>query len=224
MRYLFTTCFLGLTFVAAAQPLLADSAFDFSGVQGQGGWTYRFYDRTNDLLPGYDHEVDAQLMTQYISDHDKWYAEDGRFWTMLGRVSAHGNGVLTSGGRLSVDHVAIRRWTSDYEGMARINGEIAKINFTGGNGVIAELRINGVVESSMWLFGQDFVGKSFSIDRYVRVGDAVEWWLDSNAADDNYDLSYYTGTVAAVPEPATLIALGAGVGSLMLRRRQRPRR
>lgn len=206
--------------MAAAQPILADSVVDFSGTQGYKGWTYRFYDRTNDPVAGYDYTTDAALMGQFIDEHQKWYVENGRFWTMLGKVSTHGNGQLTSGGRDAADHVAIRRWTSTYEGMARITGEIAKINFTGGNGILAEVRINGVVENSVWLHGEDFVGKTFSIDRFVRAGDSIEWWLDSNQSNDLYDLTYYTGAVAAVPEPGAILAFGLGIGSLLLRRKR----
>lgn len=220
MRSLLAFVLVVLSASAISQPILADSISDFSGVQGANGWTYRYYDRTNDPTSGYDYLTDAQLMAQYIADHEKWYVEDGTFWTMLGKVSSHGNGVVTSGGRAQVDHVAIRRWTSDYTGMARIRGEVSKINFQGGNGVQAVVTVNGVIEHTEWIAGGDFVGKAFVLDRPVQSGDAIEWHFDSFQGNDLYDLSYFSGSVAAVPEPSAYIVLAVGLFGFCLRRRR----
>lgn len=221
MRSLFATLFLSLAFAANAQTVIADSLLDFSGTQEAGGWSYRYYDKTNDATPdAYDYQTEAQLMTEYVEDHQKWYVQQGMFWTMIGKNAAHGNGVVTSGGRSAVEQMAIRRWTSDYTGMARISGEVSKINFSGGNGVEVFLRINGVTEHSAWIAGSDFIGTTFTIDRPLHAGDAVEWWLDSYQGNDLFDLTYYTGTVAAVPEPSAVIALAVGIVGFCYRGRR----
>lgn len=210
-----------LSSAGAAQTIIADSFADFSGVQGQNGWTYRYYDKTHDATPlSYDYLTEASLMAQYIADHNKWYVHEGEFWTMLGASSAHGNGIVTSGGRTPDEQIAIRRWTSNYSGKAIIAGEVAKISTGGGNGVMAYLKINGVTEYAHWIDANDSTGVAFSVTKTITAGDAVEWWLDPFQSNDLVDLTSYTATVTAVPEPSVLAALACGA-MVMLRRRPR---
>lgn len=206
---------------AGSAQILADTFSGFSGVQGQDGWTYRFYDRTADATPGsYDFSTEAQLMPEFNSNDQKWYVQKGTFWTMLGLASAHGNGSVTSGGRTPNEQMAIRRWTSNYAGQVKISTSVAKISTGGGNGVTAWLFVNGAPKQSQWIAGNDWEGSTFEVETVLNTGDAVEWWLDPTQGDDLFDLSTLSGTVTAVPEPAVLAALGIGLAA-MLRKRQR---
>lgn len=208
-----------LTAAGSAQ-ILADSFYDFGGSQGLNGWTYRYYDRTADVTPGYDFLSDAWLMPQFNSSDNKWYVQKGTYWTMLGQGSAHGNGVITSGGRSPADHIAIKRWTSSYTGRVKISTSVGKINTNGGNGVIASLFVNGVSFGSQPIAYNDLTGASFDVETTLTTGDAIEWWLDPSEGNDLFDLSRLEGSVTAVPEPKVLAALAIGVAAMLGRRRR----
>jgi hypothetical protein len=211
--------------------ILADSVGDFSNVQGQDNWYYGFYDKTNDPDHTYNSVTDFQLMTEFRSIYEgpAWLVEDGTYWTSLWASGGHPNGLVTSGGRTSVEHFAIRRWVSDFSGSATISGVLAKLNTTGGNGIAGRIWLNGVHIYGQFISGTDGVGVDYSIDVDVSTGDTVDFMIDAWMARDSFDSTTFTATIvgesAPIPEPSTLVTftglLGMGLIGYWRKRRRK---
>jgi hypothetical protein len=179
--------------------------------------------------------TDFKLMSDYepsggslnnITHEPAWYVHDGTYWTALGKDFAHGNGVVTSGGRQNVEQFAIRRWVSDYTGLINVSGHIAKLdpNATS-NGVRGFIQVNGGPGLlDQYVSGSDTTGFSYSFDTYVTAGSTVDIWLDPWQANDHGDSTTFTTTIAAVPEAGTVVTFGVlGIlGAMGLYRRRGP--
>ncbi len=182
--------------------ILADSVADFSLTQGEHGWYY-----------GSDGGTIADFKlwgrTAVIIDFDPpskdvWdcWGSDATHWGQIFRLGAHPNGTDTSPPSTAVLERAVRRWISDYEGDVVLSGEIAKIDVTGSNGVLALVYVDGAELYSVTLAGNDSAGLSYALRASVRVGSTVDFVLDPRE-NDHHDLSRFTGIVArAEPIPS----------------------
>jgi len=124
---------------------------------------------------------------------------------MLWANGGHGNGILTSGGRQSVEHFAIRRWISNFNGVIQLSGKLAKLDpSTSGNGTALLLYKNSVNIAATGPV-TTLSGVTYSVQTNVIVGDVLDFFLDPYAANDLGDSSMLTATGEVVPEPATLL-------------------
>jgi hypothetical protein len=113
--------------------------------------------------------------------------QDGTYWTVVASITMHPNGLTTSGGRLMVDHFAVRRWVSNYAGMVHVAGIVKKsAGATGGNGTIAHIVLGGTNE----IYSQtvtDEIGVTFDLTPTIAVGTTIDFELDPNMSDDGAD-------------------------------------
>lgn len=171
--------------------LLADSFEDFSGIQGQMGWTNGYrnlgpnpaqldYDPTSDFTPF----VGGSDMGPHVVDTQQW--NNGRWdlvtagapWTEIGREAAHPNGTNNTD-----EHWPIRRWdTSELTATTPLGltWHVRKTNLNG-PGVTGSLHINGVQVDTLGV--NDGTGVTRTWFANVNPGDVVDLALSPVGPD-----------------------------------------
>lgn len=161
---------------------IASSVVDFSGVQGQGGWTYGYYDRTADP----DNAYTAAEFMAFPADY--W---TGTLWdfpggnppyTQIRAHSAHPNG-----SPFGAQHWAIRRWTSAAAGSVTICGRFAKVDDGGGNGTTCRVIVEGEELFTALIAYNDTDGITFDLDVAVEPGTRIDFAVDSLGTNGSRD-------------------------------------
>ena len=147
-----------------AQDVLADSATEFSGIQGQDDWWHGYrnltldggendYDPEADFIPfPVDGSTILSATNFWNGNIFDWHNDPPNAggnahnppWTSLGATSSHPNG-----SNQAETHWTVRRWTAPATDLARpsllqVDWSLAKSN-TNGTGVSAQLHLNGVM-------------------------------------------------------------------------------
>ena len=202
--------FAGLTLVAllALSPSLrlsaetfADSVDDWStgGSQGFRGWTYGYYNRTDDGNGTYQ-TGDMRFFSASQWDGSSWRLStdpgaSGGPWTIISRESTHPNGTNSTPGD---EHWTIRRWLSDVDAPARITWHMRKTN-TNGNGVTGILFINGDEVDRATISGSDSGGVTRAVTHNLESGDRIDLALTPNGSDGS-DGSANRLTIEDIPD------------------------
>ena len=192
--------------------VVADSAAEFSGNQGQGGWFYGYHDVTNDTsAPGYNAALDftpfpGGTSSGAWSETNHWNGSSWDFnppgagtgnppWTALGAISVHPNDSVPGG-----EHHVVRRWVSDVSGAHTLTGSFNNVSASG-DGTTGRVYHDGVE-----IFSALSNGDSQSVNLAVNlsVGDTIDFVVDTGPADN--DGSDGTNT-------SFLISQGGGGGS-----------
>ncbi len=164
--------------------VVADSVADFSGVQEQEGWSYGYYDLTNDGDGTYATDdltffPRDPMQGDVISDTNFWDGTNWDWfngnppWTLVGPVTSHPNSA-NQPAPANAEHWAIKRWEASGLGgetVASLIWSLAKTG-VGGNGVTGYVFVNGVQVDRVQIAGNDTVGVT---DRRV--------WLTINDGD-----------------------------------------
>lgn len=187
---------MALAAVAWANPavggVLADSYEEYSGVQGQDGWEYGFYD--GDVEEPYT-PADFEHFPEFGTVESLWYiilGEDA-YWTIMRQVGGHPNGTTTSENRLEVEHHAVRRWVSDHDGAVRVTGELLDANSNYGNGVIGRIFLD---DTEIW--SADIAngeGVKYNFVALVDEGTTIDFVIDPKDDNDWADSSLFFSTV-----------------------------
>jgi hypothetical protein len=108
--------------------VLADSVADFALTQGTNHWQYGY------LQVNAKNQTFVSLSNVGGSCHGPgWTPPDpSKYWTCISATSMIGNGLNGNQGRLEVEELAIRRWTSPYAGRVYITGTIGGPSGQGG--------------------------------------------------------------------------------------------
>lgn len=182
--------------------LVADSAADFSGRQGQDNWFYGYYNKTADKVSGYE-------MADFIPfPHDDGPHSATNFWngttwdwfkgdppsTEIGQTYTYPNGVNNG-----QEHWAIRRWVSKVSGTLTVKWFLAKQD-SNGKGVTGRVLHQGVQKDTVIIAGDNTTGVSRSIVvSNVLRGDFIDFALAptgiANATDDGSDASNMRATI-----------------------------
>ena len=202
--------------------VVADSVADWSadGTQGADGWTYGFYDGTNDGNGAYDvADFQAFAGPDWNWTGSAWDFGGGNVpWTTVNQEGGHPNGDNND-----VIHYAVRRWESDVAGPVDVTVNLAAQNVNGGGGTTALLFHNGMEVLSSTVGGTDGVGTVSMASFSVAPGDTLDLALSPENVDgtfgDGSDGSFYGMQVNLVPEPSSIVLALSGL--LLLPRRRR---
>ena len=209
----FTCCFCALLLAASARAAtIADSLIDwsFDGTQGELGWFYGYYNRTQDDNDTYG--VDD--FTEFLNDGSAvigptnhwnggaWQLEanagdTGGPWTSLGQESTHPNGTNSTPGD---EHWTIRRWASEEAGPVVISWHMRKTNTGGGSGVTGILFINGVEVDTASIEGIDGVGVTRLHVAEIAIGDLIDLALTPRGADGRDGSAFWLKIDDEVPD------------------------
>lgn len=175
--------------------VVADSAAQFSSVQGANGWSYGYYDGDPpspfaaadfEPFPNFDATVPPGVWMRTLGA--------GGYWTAINRTACHPNSSPSSGGRLSEWNWAVRRWTSPATMPVRITGHIADAGAGGGNGIVAKVIVAGAVRYERLIQDGDTVGVDFSIETCVAGGTIIDFCVTANGSDQS-DGTIFTASV-----------------------------
>ena len=196
--------------------IIADSAADFSEVQGQNGWFNGLYNQTTDPDGTYGvGDFQPFMEPDYAWNGSAWDFTGGNVpWTTINAEGGHPNG--DNNGDV---HYAVRRWVSDTSGSATVEYNIAAQNLGGGAGTTAILYYNGAEISKTTVGGTDGVGQVVSEMLTLSSGDVLDLALTPQNVDgtfgDGSDGSFFGMTVDLVPEPGSLALIGLGFLGLL---------
>lgn len=198
---------IGYESQAPAAVLVADSAAEFSGNQGQDNWFYGYYNRSFD--PGGTYQVSNFVAfprndgawgpeSFWTGVQWDWYAGNPP-WTEIGQTNVHPNGPNNG-----VDHWAIRRWVSEVTGTIKVDWFLAKQNVSGGNGVTGRIFHKDIQRDSAVVAFNNGAGTNRSVTiTGVQVGDTIDIALDSTGTDgsaaDGADGSIMSARITIVP-------------------------
>jgi hypothetical protein len=185
-----------------ASVVIADSALEFSGNQGQDNWFYGFYNRSNLAVGVYaasNFVVFPKNDGAWAPDNFwtgtqwDWYAGNPP-WTEIGQTNVH-----PSGANNTIVHWAIRRWVSEVTGTIQVDWFLAKASIAGGDGVTGRIYHNNTQRDSAFVAFNNAAGTNRSvIIPGVQAGDTIDIVLDAGATDSN-DGSYMSARISMVP-------------------------
>jgi hypothetical protein len=160
-------------------PILADSVSGVSKIEGGNGWSYGYTDlgSGDPYTPANFRPMQWQI----------WRSDDYR-WVAPGRDSpfAEYNGVHPSGGTW-----AIRRWTSNFNGLVTLAGN-AKLN-SGGDGIGIRIFVDGVQVYNHYLAPVTSIDYNIP-DVSVKVGSKVDFAVTA-FGNANNDATVFTSTI-----------------------------
>jgi hypothetical protein len=155
--------------VVSGDVVLADSSRGFSGTQGECGWSYGY-------LPSGDEPF--TLLPLFVdSASPVWQASSTQPpWSSIYREVQHPN-------LIPLQWIA-RRWTSHVSGLISVRGHVAKRgDAIGGDGIIAQVRVDG---QTLWegaVAFDDVVGRDFEVEATVVEGTTVDLVVAPKAGD-----------------------------------------
>ena len=195
------------TFGQECTTLIADSAVEFSGTQGQNGWHYGYYDgdSASPFTPS-----DFEEFPLFIAD--RWQRTSvicgfEAYCTYVAATSAHPNGTIEpAGGIIREINWSVYRWISDIVGVVEVTLDVLDLDVGGSeNGVRIHLFVDGV-EQSNFVVG---IGGSAinTVLASVSIGTVVDVALDPNGGNDYFDLTQLLVGVrkCGYPSPAAVV-------------------
>lgn len=195
--------------------VLADSVADFSGVQGENGWSYGRYQQTSN--PGVFQEFPVDYW-----DGSKWDVPNGNPpWTEISAESGHPNGDNNA----EIEW-ATRRYTVEEGGDLLVEWTLAKANTGGGSGTSLHVLLNGTEIDFASVGGGDGVGvRRDVVIPGAQPGDIIDFALSPEGLDgsnaDGSDGSFFGAKIhVLVPEPATGVLALLGSCLFLVRRRR----
>jgi hypothetical protein len=167
--------------------VVADSAADFSGTQGQANWLYGYFQEPNfqsaNFIPFSAFRFEPSV------NEDGWFSSTGT-WTWIGRLRMHPNGRYTSGSSTPIEQHAVRRWISPVNATLFVQGSIRTTNI-GSEGVRGSISLG---DDELWQQvttpGQTGAF-AFQLLVNVQVGDALNVALDPYLSRDGADDSEF---------------------------------
>jgi len=156
--------------------IIADSATEFSGIQGKNGWFYGV------IEPNEDDKF--ALMSDFREDSwregDKgvvegtWRVSEMDYWSMLRRTYGHPNGPDATEGKKATEHWAVRRWVSPIEGKVRIRGFYGDDSDYCGEGSIIQILVDGE-EAYLSTVVNGQATRAYEIEASVRTDSTIDW-------------------------------------------------
>lgn len=225
---------------AMANPMIvADSVADFSGVQGENGWSYGWYNLEDIAIDGSSVSINTaefRLFDFYSPATGRWGVDSdsasgnqgsgavpGSF-AVVSQTLMHAhspNPGFSSIGVVGEEQWSVRRWISGFDGPMTLSGFIgyASMDTALGNGTEAYVLVDGVSVYRYDVAPGDTTGTEFSLELSVAAGSVIEMVLGSKG-DSLFDATVFTVQGSRViPAPGSMALIGLG-GLLAARRRR----
>lgn len=212
-----------MSIVASAHAqVVADSVADFSGVQGQSGWFYGYYD--GDVVTPYrpsDFALFSEFGVGINGEPPYWHLAEGEggYFTIMRASRCHPNGRITTGGRIPIDHWAVRRWVSPINGLVRVTSTYADLNQLCGNGIRAHIFLG-----SQEIYSEvvtSLIERRFEMDICVSIGTIIDFAVDPleswDSCDNTGNVITIVGPIIRNPEPVTTCIGGSATMSVDVR-------
>ncbi|MBZ8180510.1 S8 family serine peptidase [Oscillatoria salina] len=138
--------------IAKEEPFehLTNSKDDFSLLnQGENNWYYGYY-------------RDGRFVPFTKKSKNSWF----------GREKTHR--IEKGGGHPSTNSNAVSRWISDREGTINIQGNLAKADVGGGDGIVGKIIVDGQVVWKQRIEPKDSVGVDYNLNFKVKPGSNVD--------------------------------------------------
>ncbi len=165
---------------AAGRLVIAESVHGFSDTQGQCGWSYGYFPSG---------EAPFTLLSRFGAlSSPVWRASaNSPPWSMIARESQHPNQVPLQW--------IVRRWTSHVDGEISIRGHVAKEDTDGGDGIVAQLRVDGLARWETTVAFDDERGHDFEIAVSVMVGSTIDF-IVAPKDGDAHDATAFTASIS----------------------------
>lgn len=231
---LFAAGGLALASSANAVIIATSGVGEFSGNQGQDGWSYGYWDVTGDASPGtYNHNTDFTAFpggasSGAWSDTNYWRGSKWDWnpvgagtgnppWTEITPTGMHPNNLVNGG-----THAGVLRYTvEDAPGNTiNITGFFNNVS-ANGDGTTGRIIHNGIEQYTILTDGTtDNLGGGVTITG-VSTGDIFDFMIDVGPADsDGSDGTNYQFTIErSIPEPSSIVLLFGGFAFALRRRR-----
>lgn len=188
----------GLLLVLGATPhpavaQIADSATDFTGVQGARGWSYGYY--AGPQNPGAF--VAFPLYGVFAANFwSRTANQPGGYWLLMSAIGGHPSGTRGIAGRVAAEHWVVRRFHFVGGGEANLAGTLRKVVETCGNGVTGRIFINGVQVWAQSIAGNNTSGITYSFNFSFPPNSTIDWAIDPVLGDEECDYSVFSATLS----------------------------
>jgi hypothetical protein len=188
--------------VAGSPTIIADSAAEFSGTQGQNGWFYGYWDKKADANGTYESAdftpfprgTGNVLAPTNYWDGGKWNWPAGDPpWTELTSGGGHPN--ADNGNPALPIHWAIRRYVTESAGPLRISGILAcnSVNGTCGDGTVGHIFVNGV---EVFTRAVKYSSEGYSIAVSANLGSTIDFAIDPGPGNNDFcDSTTFTAVI-----------------------------
>lgn len=190
--------------IAGWGQIIADSASEFSAVQGQANWYYGYYSRP------FTANTFRQLET-YGTDQYGWtawrHSTNTPPWIGISATNMHPADLNYS--NIQTEW-AVRRWRSTHAGVITMSGTIRKLlpKTSVDDGVTAYVVVDGQTAAVLPVAAGDTNGHAFSVDATVTNGSLVDFAVSPNFNDGTDGVAFLV-TISAT-EYRLAIAANAG--------------
>jgi len=178
--------------VSSAHAQVADSQGDFSGVQGQHGWYYGYYNGAQNPS-GFQHMPLFNVFAPNV--WSRTANAPGGYWVFLSSIGGHPSGTRGISGRIPAVHAAVRRFSFVEGGPVTVSGTLRKVVETCGIGVTGRIFVNGVEVWSQSIAGSNTTGLTYSFDYNFPPGSLIEWSINPINGDEECDYSVFSATI-----------------------------
>lgn len=172
---------------AAHAAFVADSVIDYSGTQGLAGWQYGQWDTSSTPFFAPMNAYDTTF--HFGADVDyRWYYSgfpaDVTWWNTGGHTSTTNT------------FSAVRRFTVPQTGTISISGSYSKLSSTGGDGVVFDVRRNGVSLGAPFPHTYNsLTSATFSLPNIsATAGDVIDLAIQRNGTP-NFDASNFQALI-----------------------------
>jgi len=157
-------------------PLLADSAADFSDTQGKNNWSYGYFIAPKPGGPYVTGEFKPFPQYRVTNRGAEWVRVGGPQWLAIRATHQH------PGAHDGRAFWAVRRWTSQSEGSARITGEARRV--ANGDGSTLRIFVDGREVFTRLLGGHQPLTAKFDLALPLHAGSTVDLAVDTGPGTD----------------------------------------
>jgi hypothetical protein len=170
--------------------VLADSVAEFSGTQGSNNWYYGYHVSPFTAADFIPFDVYTPPSPGSVPESaGVWTPSSLNVWTRIFQIGGHPNGTTTSGGRLQVQHWAVRRWRSPVSQKVTIAVYLRDLGAANGNGIIAHVIIDGAQVGRFVL--AEATEQFQSVSALVFTGSLVDFAINPRNSNDRTDTTEF---------------------------------